>query len=207
MGHSQLPQQFVDDYKRERCALAIGELVHEHGPAALTVDRICKEAKMARATFYDLFEGCDAAFQFACELGVRRLREALETGAHPQLPWRERVGAAIGSLLQAIEADLYLAELCLVHGGGRGNPTFALLPPELLEALANVIGQARAERPACEPPALTEELMASGIIAVIAGEVWRGNSLLFGDLQEELATLTAMPFMSGIENEPTFNAE
>lgn len=206
-GRVQLPQQFVDDHKRERCALAIGELAHECGGAALTVDRICRRAKIARATFYDLFEGCDGAFQFAYELGVQRLREAIEVGAEPQLPWRERVDAAIGSLLRAIEADPYLAELCLVHGGSRGDPACAPPNLELVQTLAEVLGQARAERTNCQPPALTEELMASGLIAAIATQVRRKASLLLGDLQEELTTLASMPFLPELEPMPAITAE
>lgn len=62
----QRPRSSWTPHKRKRCALALSEVVHERGAAGLTVARVVAQAKISRATFYDLFANCGGAFQYAC---------------------------------------------------------------------------------------------------------------------------------------------
>lgn len=200
-GRPPLPQKFVDDRKRERCALALSEIVHEIGVGGLTVTLVTERARIARATFYRLFKDSEEALLYACELGSRSLREAIEAGADEEEDWRERVESAIAALLSAARAEPYLAELCLLHARVHANPVRGPYDPELVAALAEVIGQGRAEASCWDPGSQTEELLASGIFSIVGERLWRGEARRLGELTGELTALATTPFLSGIETE------
>jgi AcrR family transcriptional regulator len=198
-GRPLLSQEFIDERKRERCALAISELVHEVGVGGLTVSLIVKRARIARATFYHLFTDCEEALFYACKLGSRRLREALEAGADEPQEWEESVRSAIAALVSAAQAEPRLAELCLLHARVHANPLKGPYDPELLAALAEIIGRGRTECSRWEPASCNEELLASGIFSIIAERLWRGEAESLGALSSELAALATTPFLPGIE--------
>jgi AcrR family transcriptional regulator len=199
-GRPPLPQKFVDDHKRERCAVALSEIVHEVGIGGVTVSSVTERAKIARATFYHLFENGTEALAFACELGSRRLREAIEAGAEERQEWQEQVESAIASLLGSAGAEPCLAELCLLHAQVQANPVRGPYDPELVAALAEVIARGRTACSQWEPASHTEELLASGIFSIIGERLWRGEVESLGEqLTGELTALATTPFLPGVD--------
>lgn len=156
-----VPQQFVADYKRERCALALAEIVHEVGVGGLTVTMTIKQARMGRPTFYELFGGQEDALRWAIDLGNRRLREAVEAAASEDLPQGARVEATVRALEEAMEREPTLIELSLVHGCGRLEPGVGPHDPKLVEELAD---------------ALAGELLAHALLWLIGDRLRRGEA-------------------------------
>jgi AcrR family transcriptional regulator len=165
-----LPKALIDEYKRERCALALGELVHEVGVGGLTVTLTTKRARMARNTFYGLFKNQEAALQYAYELGDRRLREAVESSVDGEIE------EAVEALLAAAEKEPYLIGLCLVHGGGRATPRTGPYDQTLVEVMAAALGEAGERSRGGRGDSAVGELLALGILSLIAACLRRGET-------------------------------
>jgi AcrR family transcriptional regulator len=164
-----LPQAFVDEHKRERCALALSEVVHEVGVGGMTVTLLTKRARMARNTFYTVFENQEGALRYAYELGNRRLREAVEgvdSGAGA-------LEEAVEALLAAAEKEPYLIELCLVHGCGHIGPKTGPYDQKLVEVLTTLAASRENSR---EGAATIDELLALSILSLIASCLRRGEA-------------------------------
>jgi AcrR family transcriptional regulator len=187
-----LPQEILDAYKRERVAVSVAEVVREVGVNQLTVALATDRAKMARNTFYELFGSSEDALSQAFDLGSGRLAEAMNQALDHDFSWEERVQAALTSLLDAVEANRALAELCLVHApavsAGKAQA------PVLVETLAGLLrpGRKLARKPG--PGPLTETLLTFGILGVVGERLRRGEPVAVAGLDESLARLAIMPF-------------
>lgn len=193
-GRHGLPNGFVEDFKRERVVRALCEVVHERGLPAVTVASIIDRAGMTRKTFYELFDNREGAVRHGVEMGNGRLRAAIDHGAMTG-GWEPRVAAVVEALLQTTDADPYLAELCLVHGPGTGGRD-APLESALVQSLAGVLRPIRRKIRGPRPGPRTEELVAYGILGVIAGRLRRGETEGLEALAPELTELATLPFSS-----------
>jgi AcrR family transcriptional regulator len=178
-----LSQAFVDEHKRERCALALADTVHEVGVWETTVALVTKRAQVARTTFYGLFTSQKDALRYACELGNRRLREAIERAAQEPAPWNARVEAAVEAMLEAAQSEPHLIELCLLHGSGRLDPRVGPHDEELIETLVALLAEGRRER---ENGAAPGELLAHGVLSVIARRLRRDEAESLSELSGQL---------------------
>lgn len=176
---------FIDQHKRERVLRGVAEVVCEVGPERMTVALIVSRARVARGTFYELFDSRDDAFRAAIELANHRLCLAIGATASGEGPWRERIGSVVSSLLTAAAKEPPLAELCL-----------GLIDPTLVDSLADVLRSGRDEVAGDGPSPRTEELIACGILAVLRERLRRGETDTFGDLAEELTQFAVAPFLT-----------
>lgn len=163
-----LAKSFVDEHKRERCAVALAEVVHEVGPHQLTTKLITKQAKIARTTFYELFGGRDVAAEWACTFALRGLLEPVQAAIDEGASVGERVEGGIGALVEAAAARPRLAELCLLHSSalfpGRAQPH----GQALVEALRPVLDDAHPRSSGAAGSASFGELWAYGVLSVVA---------------------------------------
>lgn len=188
-----LPQEFVDNFKRERVALALSAVVHDAGFRGLTVSTLAERAKMSRNTFYGLFDNREAAIRFALALGNAKLKKAIDDGAGVGDRWPRRVEAVVERLLDTAADDSHLSELCLVHGRCAAD-TAAPFDTGLVQALAGVIrsGRQNGPKPDCGPRAA--ELVAYGVLAVVAERLRRDEAKSLRGLAGELSELVIMSF-------------
>jgi len=193
-GRRPLPQDFLDRNKRERIALAVARIVREFGVSGLTVDLVIRDAKMARATFYDQFPNGGRAIEYANDLGNRKLIEAVNAAADTPGGWERRVEGMIDRLIEAVLSEPELSELCLVHGRGSGK-CGGPVHPDLMQALAAILRPGRRERPKPPPAPRTEELIAYGIVAVISDHLRRGDLDELRGLGRDLTQLATLPFL------------
>lgn len=192
-SRQRLPQEVVDGYKRERVAHALSVVVREVGLPSLTVSLLVKQAAMARNTFYELFANREEVVEFALELGNARLRKAIEDGVASGGRWQRRIEAAIERLLDTVEDDPHMAELCLVHGAGAENAN-APFDSDLVETVAGILRPGRKDAPSPGPGPFTEELVAYGILRVVAERLRRGEAESLRGLAGELSELATRPF-------------
>lgn len=191
-GRPLLAQDFIDHHKRERCVVALSEVVHEGGTGNLSVARVVQRAKMARGTFYELFENQDDAFRYAIETGQKALTEAIAQAAEEPGAWEERVERVIAALLVAVEDDRCLAELCLLHSAGRMGAGIGPYDPAIVAALSQVLEPPRAEDQEREPRPWVAELLARGILSVTAERLRRREVTGLRELAPELAELATI---------------
>lgn len=195
-----LPKEFIDVHKRQRVVEAIAKLAHEHSGTDLTAAQIIAAARMSRRTFCELFEGKDDSERFACQEAARHIFDPVRKTVESPLPWLERLGEGLNTFLTTATDEPLLAELCLVHaikidGGGTGSCRNLSI-----ETLVAVIqGGREAGRQARgtaynEPPPQTEELLANGVISVVAMQIKRGEVMNLPSLRGELVILVAIPF-------------
>lgn len=192
-GHQMIPREFVDQHKRERVLRGVAEIVCEVGPSRMTVSLITSRARVARGTFYDLFDSRDDAFRSAVELASYRLRLAIGAAADRDGPWHERIGPIFSALIAAAIEEPPLAQLCLVHGYagvGSGSP----IDTALVDALASALRSGRRELAGDGPPPRTEELIAYGTLSVLGKRLRRGEADTLEGLDEDLARLATAPF-------------
>lgn len=110
-----LPREFLEAGRRRKFARAVAEIVHESGVHAVTVTRICRAARSARGTFYDLFENINDCLRYAVGEGFEHLFAPVrEVGAQDD-DWLLGVERAITGFYAAVAADPLLAELFLIH--------------------------------------------------------------------------------------------
>jgi AcrR family transcriptional regulator len=188
-GRPLIPQEFVYERKRERCAVSLGELVREVGAGGLTVALITRRAQIARSTFYTLFDSQEDAFRYAYGLGNRLLREAVEGATAQPGSRREQVGRALEALVAAAAAEPSLAELCLVHGCGRADPGSGPYDPELVEALIALLEADGAAPAASGRAAGSAELLAHSILSVVARKLRQGDPEALGQLVVQLTEI------------------
>lgn len=195
-----LPRKIVDDSKRERCALAIAELVHEHGPHGLGTARIAGQARIARNTIYKLFGGVDGGLRFACALGDERLAGAVAAAADEQDIWELRVDAAIGALLAAAREEPLLAELSLMHRASILGAPGAPEEEPVASALIAVLREGRPPQHEMRGNAsdVIDELIAGGILTIVGTRLRKGRA---GSLTRLKKGLVALALGSGFEGE------
>lgn len=195
-SRQRLSQELIDEYKRERVALAIGSVVRELGVGGLKVALITQRAKMARNTFYELFGGREEALEFGVELGSSKLRDAVDRALEREGTWENRVQASIEALLEAVEAAPALSELALVHRCGARRMPGGVYDPALVETFAAVLRAGRQQSPPPGPGPRTEELLAHGILSVIATRLLNGEAGSLRELRPELTELAILPFLA-----------
>jgi len=199
IGHP-LPREFLDGHRRMRLAGAVSELAHDEGLGGLTVTAIAARAGGSRSTFYELFADRDACVEFACQEAERRLFEPVREVLAVERAWPERLGAAIEALLGATVAAPRFAELCLIHSaalpGAAGSGAEAGVPTMIatLEG-GRAAGRAALGAGYVEPPASIEELVARGVLSVVAMRLGAGEVDTLPSLIRELTILAAGPFL------------
>jgi AcrR family transcriptional regulator len=193
-GRYQLPKEMVDAFKRERVVHGIGDAARDLDVKRLTVTDITKRAKMARNTFYELFDNREDALRYAVAAGNRRLRDAIDRAADQDGGWEKRTKAALRELLAEVAAAPGLAELCLAQGSSVEQPQAIPFDPALIETLAGILRAGRPERSQPGPGPRLEELLACGILSVIAKRLREGDIGGLPNLATELFELVSLLF-------------
>lgn len=126
--------------QRGRLIAAMGELVAEVGPAAVGVHHVCQRAGMSRRTFYDHYGSRDDCYMDALREASSRLLAHVEKAVSAAGPeWDDRAAAATQALLDALDADRVLAQLCVVSSLSAGLDAVALRQG-VLDRIAVLIG-------------------------------------------------------------------
>jgi AcrR family transcriptional regulator len=96
---------------RERLLAAVTELVAEDGYPTMTISRIAGRAGVSLSTFYDCFDGKEAAFIGAIERARRLMLEATARAFTMADDWPRRIAAGTHALTALFTVDAPLARL------------------------------------------------------------------------------------------------
>jgi AcrR family transcriptional regulator len=79
-GRHGLPREFVEENQRQRILNGMARAVCLHGYASCPIAAIVQEARVSRRTFYEHFDGKEAAAKALVEFGSGFEARSLDTG-------------------------------------------------------------------------------------------------------------------------------
>jgi AcrR family transcriptional regulator len=126
--------------QRDRIVTAAIEIVGEGGYASLSVAKVVERSHVSRKTFYDLFGDREDCFLAAFEQQLAHAREIVAAAYASQPDWLSGMRAALIEVLDLIEENPIVAELCLVDALAAG-PRVLDSRARVLDELAGVIDQ------------------------------------------------------------------
>ena len=157
----------VGEIQRARIVVAMGELVRERGPGAVTVAHVVARSGVSRRTFYELFTDREDCFLAAFDIAVARAAESVVPAYEAPMRWRERVRAGLEAMLCFLDAEPELGYLCVVGalgGGDRALERRTSVAARLVDAVHEGRRESRAAR---RPERLVAEGLVGAVLAVI----------------------------------------
>jgi AcrR family transcriptional regulator len=177
-----LPREVRLQHQRRNILDASIEVFAKRGYPATTIDHIVAAARVAYASFYEIFNGKQDCFLQCYERIVGEFWERISDAVPPSAPWLEQVCAALRATLETIAAEPLSARVALVEVQ-TGGPEALALYERTHDALVPLLRPGREFSPA--PEALPETLEE----ATIGGVAWLLHQRLVGGEVGELEAL------------------
>lgn len=195
-GPHALPQDVVVAHQRERLLDAAAAALAQHGYAELTVRDLIDRAGVSRRTFYQLFDDKSECVFAAHERAFERLSETIVAACAAELPWPDRVAAAIAAALAFAVESPEEAGLVVAACHTASEPRLARCGHAAHEKLADLLRAGRA-RPEVvnRPPELTEQAAVGAVMAVVGARLAAGESASLGELAPELTEVVLIPYL------------
>ncbi len=153
----------VGEIQRARIIGAMGELVRERGPGAVTVAHVVARSGVSRRTFYELFTDREDCFLAAFDIAIARAAETVVPTYEAAGKWRERVRAGLQAALCFLDAEPELGYLCVVGALGGGDRALERRTL-VVRRLVDVVHEGRLESKAARRP---ERLVAEGLVGAV----------------------------------------
>jgi AcrR family transcriptional regulator len=153
----------VGEIQRARIVAAMGELVRERGPGAVTVAHVVARSGVSRRTFYELFTDREDCFLAAFDIAVARAAESVVPAYEVSGKWRERVRVGFQAALCFLDAEPELGYLCVVGALGGGDRALERRAA-VVRQLVDVVHEGRVESKAARRP---ERLVAEGLVGAV----------------------------------------
>ena len=157
----------VGEIQRARIIAAMGELVRERGPGAVTVAHVVARSGVSRRTFYELFQDREDCFLAAFDIAIARAAESVLPAYEEPEKWRERVRAALEATLCFLDAEPELGYLCVVGALGGGDRALERRTAVVRQLMDAVHEGRRESRSARRPERLVAEGLVGAVLAVI----------------------------------------
>jgi AcrR family transcriptional regulator len=157
----------VGEIQRARIVAAMGELVRERGPGAVTVAHVVARSGVSRRTFYELFTDREDCFLAAFDIAIARAAESVLPAYGASGKWWERIRAGLEAALCFLDAEPELGYLCVVGALGGGDQALerrTLVVRRLVDAVHEGRRESRAAR---RPERLVAEGLVGAVLAVI----------------------------------------
>jgi AcrR family transcriptional regulator len=181
IGHVErpmLPQKFIDASKRERCAVAVCEIVHERGVEGMKTEELVRRARIARNTFYEIFDGRAGCLDFARRRALEVVLAPIEAAVRREKSYSTRIRGAIDGLLEAAVAEPLRAELCLIHSTGGRRDEAEGGRQAVVDVLTEAFGADT-----------VAELSAHAVVTAVSGKLLRGEVVAIAEMRAELVNL------------------
>lgn len=201
-GASGLPREHVSEIQRMRILGAMAEVASERGAGSVTVAHVVARAGVSRRTFYDLFADREECFLAAFEEAIGRVGAQVIAAYELESAWRERMRAALWSLLVWLDEEPAQARLCVVESLAAG-PRVLARRARVQRALVKAIDggreatstTARAARKAPPLPPLTAEGVVGAVLSVIHTRLSEPKAKPLTGLLGELMSVIVMPYL------------
>lgn len=194
-GRHGLPREAVTGSQRNRIHQAMIEVVAERGYPETRVVDVIGVAGVSRKTFYELFDSKEDCFLAAYDVLLGNLLE--EAGeafeGRPEAAWAERVGAAMGALLEHLAAHPDEARFAIVEVLAAGPKALARRDAALRQ-FTGFLEAGRSET-SVELPGITSLAVAGGINEILYSEILHGAAARLPSRLPDLAFWIALPFL------------
>jgi AcrR family transcriptional regulator len=121
----RLSREQEEQVQRARIMRAAAQVVAERGFAGASIKQVTQAAGVSRATFYDLFDNFEQCFLAVLDAAMRRTIARIADAFAQNTTWQERAVAGLAVLLGALDADPYMARVCLVEALAAGPAALA----------------------------------------------------------------------------------
>jgi AcrR family transcriptional regulator len=157
----------VGEIQRARIIAAMGELVRERGPGAVTVAHVVARSGVSRRTFYELFTDREDCFLAAFDIAIARAAESVLPAYGVPGKWREGIRAGLEAALCFLDAEPELGYLCVVGALGGGERALGRRTA-VVRRLVDAVHEGRRESRAARRP---ERLVAEGLVGAVLAVV------------------------------------
>jgi len=168
-----LPREYVVAAQRRRAVDAVAEIAHEFGLAGVTTAAVCRLAKMARATYYRIFDGASDCLRYSFAESYRQVLGPV-TGAEGDGDWLSLIDSKIQALYASVAANSLLAELCLVHSHTAPEEAAGNDFEAAVDAFAKQLSRAGMQDEQ-RPIPLLDEYLARAILSLAASRALQGE--------------------------------
>jgi AcrR family transcriptional regulator len=192
-NHGLTPEQVLD-IQRDRLLDAFVQVVDAHGYSGAAIDVVCKHAGVSTKAFYRLFRDKEELFATTYDIGkdaVLGRAAAAYAAAGPS--WRDRVRAALGSVLGTLAANPALARLCVVEANAVGPLGHDRITTSVHEAFG-VFAEMEPRVPTPVPVDELVELVVGGVFTRIYLHVLERRTAELPELLDRLTYFAILPF-------------
>jgi AcrR family transcriptional regulator len=167
----------------------------ECGYRQVSVADIVKAAAIARGRFYENFSSKEDCFFALYDATTKATLESVgDACAATVEEFPERVGAGIGALLTAIEADPNAARACVVEGPAVG-PAINARFEGLIGDFATLLRSGRSEVGSTELPDTVEETVIGGLYWLLYHALLEKRPKKISRLRPQLVEFSLIPFI------------
>jgi AcrR family transcriptional regulator len=185
----------VTESQRNRIQQAMIEVVSERGYPETRVVDVIGVAGVSRKTFYELFDSKEDCFLATYDALLGNLLS--ETGdafeSRPGAPWPERVGNALGALLDHLSEHPDEARFAIVEVLAAGPKALARRDAALRQ-FTGFIEAGRSET-SLELPGITSLSIAGGINELLYSEILHGAAARLPSRLPDLVFWITLPFL------------
>jgi AcrR family transcriptional regulator len=164
------PRAQLAEVQRARIVAAATQAVSELGYGGLTVSEVVARARISRRTFYEFFGDRDECFLAAFDGALARIAEpvlaAYRDDREGRATWRERIAAALDTLLALLDEQPTAARILVVDTLAAG-PLALQRRAAVLDALVRAVDEGRAAARGAAPGPLAAEAVVGAVLAVL----------------------------------------
>jgi AcrR family transcriptional regulator len=190
-----LPREAVTESQRNRIHQAMIEVVAGRGYPETRVVDVIGVAGVSRKTFYELFESKEDCFLAAYDVLLENLlgeaTDAFESRS--DVPWAERIAAALESLLMHLSLHPDEARFAIVEVLAAGPKALARRDAGLRQ-FTGFLESGRSET-SVELPGITALAVAGGINELLYSEILHGAAARLPTRLPDLVFWVALPFL------------
>jgi AcrR family transcriptional regulator len=189
----------VTESQRNRIHQAMVEVVSERGYPETRVVDVIGVAGVSRKTFYELFDSKEDCFLAAYDVLLENLIEEAGNAfeSRPGAPWAERIGAALGMLLEHLSRHPDEARFAIVEVLAAGPKALARRDAALRQ-FTGFLESGRSET-TVELPGITSLAIAGGINELLYSEILHGAVSRLPSRLPDLMFWVALPFLGAEE--------
>jgi AcrR family transcriptional regulator len=191
----------VGEIQRARIIGAMGELVRERGPGAVTVAHVVARSGVSRRTFYELYTDREDCFLAAFDIGIARAEETVVPAHEQPGKWGERVRAGLEAALYFLDAEPEFGYLCVVGalgGGDRALERRTLVVRRLVDAVHQGQLESKAAR---QPERLVAEGLVGAVLAVVHARLVERQRRPLLALLNPLMGMIVLPYLGAAASE------
>ncbi len=190
--------RFVASSHRDRLFVALSKVVCAKGYLGTSVSDVVTTAGVSLSTFYENFEGKEAAFLAACDFGIEQafasVRHAWEQAA--QDGWPAQVQAGMGELLDFLASEpawSYMAMVEIFAAGGRARAR----RDRTVSLFTELVEPARALRPSVSP--VVVEALGGAVYSLMYSQIRRNGAQRLPEILPATTFVLTAPFVGNAE--------